>query len=297
MNLSETLRKACKDMKMPLSELARRTNQSPQNLTMKLRRGSLGFQEFLEYLEILGISVNFNLVYPDGSSPDTPVLDRRAEEKMTLIQGNLDLAQKTIEFQRNLSMDIRTELFNVLGYADQALKQKENSNKTRNCLEKIKSSGIVMNRLLDDFVVTSQEDESEQITEPRGAGDLQGKRILVAEDNELNREILRESLEENGLNVETANDGQIALRMVRNAAPGYYDCILMDIRMPNMDGLEATRKIRALPNRIRAGIPIVAMTSEAYPEDREKSQEAGIDVHLVKPLDTGKLLSILAQYV
>ena len=99
-----------------------------------------------------------------------------------------------------------------------------------------------------------------------------------------------EILKEAGFDVESAEDGEIAVQKMRQAAPGQYDLILMDIQMPKMDGYEATRQIRALPDAAKAGIPIFAMTANAFEEDRQNALKAGMDGHIAKPLDIPHLL-------
>ena len=125
--------------------------------------------------------------------------------------------------------------------------------------------------------------------------DLKGKKLLLVEDNELNRELAQEILKEAGFVVDTAEDGEIAVQKMRRAAPGQYDLILMDIQMPKMDGYEATRQIRALPDAAKAGIPIFAMTANAFEEDRQNALEAGMDGHIAKPLDIPYMLHVLAE--
>ena len=127
------------------------------------------------------------------------------------------------------------------------------------------------------------------------AADLKGKKLLLVEDNELNREIALEILKEAGFVVDTAEDGAVAVRKIKQAAPGQYDLILMDIQMPNLDGYEATRQIRALPDAEKANIPIFAMTANAFEEDRQNALAAGMNGHIAKPLDVPHLLCVLAD--
>ena len=130
---------------------------------------------------------------------------------------------------------------------------------------------------------------------PPTAADLKGKKLLLVEDNELNREIALEILKEAGFVVDTAEDGAVAVQKIKQAAPGQYDLILMDIQMPNLDGYEATRQIRALPDAEKASIPIFAMTANAFEEDRQNALEAGMNGHIAKPLDVPHLLRVLAD--
>ena len=125
--------------------------------------------------------------------------------------------------------------------------------------------------------------------------DFAGKRLLVVEDNALNREIAVTMLEEGGFEVDTAENGKVAVDKVRESAPGYYDLVLMDIQMPIMDGYAAARAIRALPNAEKAGLPIVAMTANAFDEDRQNAEKAGMNGHLSKPFDMRQLLTMLRE--
>ena len=125
---------------------------------------------------------------------------------------------------------------------------------------------------------------------------LEGVCVLLAEDNELNAEIAEFVLEQAGVEMELATNGQEALEMFCASEPGYYDAVLMDVMMPVMGGYAATRKIRAT-DRPDAGLPIIAMTANAFAEDRIKAKEAGMDDHLSKPLDAPKLVRTLARLV
>jgi len=119
------------------------------------------------------------------------------------------------------------------------------------------------------------------------------KRALLVEDNDLNRELATDILEEAGFAVESAVNGAIAVEMVTKSKPGYYDVILMDIQMAVMDGYTATEKIRALQHVELAGIPIVAMTANAFEEDRKKAMEVGMDDFVAKPIDVDLLYDVL----
>ncbi|MDE6030473.1 MAG: response regulator, partial [Oscillospiraceae bacterium] len=124
---------------------------------------------------------------------------------------------------------------------------------------------------------------------------LKGKRILLAEDNEINSEIAQALLAEEGFIVEAASDGDMAVEMIKEHEAGYYDFVLMDIQMPRMDGYEATRAIRALEDKNRAGVPIIALSANTYAEDQKRSIEAGMDGHSPKPIDMVSLQTLITD--
>ena len=121
------------------------------------------------------------------------------------------------------------------------------------------------------------------------------RRVLVVEDNELNREIAVDLLEEAGFLVETAEDGAQGLEKVRSSHPGYYALVLMDLRMPVMDGHSAARAIRALEDPGKADVPIVALSANTFDEDRKRSAESGMNAHLAKPLDMERLMELISS--
>ncbi len=125
----------------------------------------------------------------------------------------------------------------------------------------------------------------------------ESKRILLVDDNEINLEIEKAMLQGVGFLVETAEDGSIALDMMRQAGAGYYDAVLMDIQMPVMDGYHATRAIRALEDPALSTVPIIAVSANSFEEDRRKSLESGMNAHLPKPLDIQRLLELLGKYL
>ena len=136
------------------------------------------------------------------------------------------------------------------------------------------------------------QEEAEARGVPSPAGE---RRVLVVEDNELNREIAAELLEEAGFLVESAGDGAEAVEKVRNSCPGYYTLVLMDLRMPVMDGHSAARAIRGLEEPELANVPIVALSANTFDEDRKLSAECGMNAHLAKPLDIDCLLELIGR--
>lgn len=152
------------------------------------------------------------------------------------------------------------------------------------------SKPIFLSELCDILTAPyNEKQEEEEVSEKI----FVGKKILLAEDNELNREIAKEILEEAGFIIDMVTDGTEAVEKMKNASADDYDLILMDIQMPIMDGYEATRQIRAMENSVAATIPIVAMTANAFEEDKKKAIDAGMNGHIAKPVDVPKMLELL----
>ncbi len=174
---------------------------------------------------------------------------------------------------------------------------------TKNLVDMMEGTIQVSSRVGEgsQFVVTLlfrlQADQSPHAVLPRtlNVEELKGKRVLLAEDNEINSEIAKELLTDQGFLVYTARDGQEVVDMIRESAPGDYDVVLMDIQMPVKDGYEAAREIRRLPNTDLAGIPIIAVSANAFAEDQEKSLEAGMNCHFPKPIDIEKLCETIGK--
>ncbi|MCI8660707.1 MAG: response regulator [Lachnospiraceae bacterium] len=135
---------------------------------------------------------------------------------------------------------------------------------------------------------SEREGDNQKINLPTG-------RILLAEDNELNQEIAVELLSDAGFTTDVAENGQVAVEMLNKSEPGYYQLILMDIQMPVMNGYEATKIIRNLDNRKLASIPVLAMTANAFEEDRQEALRSGMNGHIAKPIDIGKLFDTLGK--
>lgn len=213
-----------------------------------------------------------------------------------------------------MSHDIRTPLNIILGCAALAAKYHDDKERLLQYLENIHISGEYLLHVIGRVMALAHLDNSELGSEEfsfitddgwkslknayavdiSGSYDFSGKRILLAEDMEVNREITFEMLKSTGVEVEFAEDGAICVDMVSRAENGYYDLILMDIEMPNMDGVEATRRIRALADKRKASIPIIAMTANVYKRDRMMAFEAGMNCFTEKPVDIEKLCAAMS---
>ena len=139
-------------------------------------------------------------------------------------------------------------------------------------------------------------EDDEQETNAEKELDFGGLRILLAEDNDLNWEIAEDILTDVGFEVEWAENGQICVDKFKQSEPGYYDAVLMDIRMPVMNGYDAAKAIRAL-DRPDARLPIIAMTADAFSEDIQRCLECGMNEHVAKPIDIDKLMKLLKRYL
>ena len=127
--------------------------------------------------------------------------------------------------------------------------------------------------------------------------DLKGRQLLMAEDNEINAEIMKEIIQARKAEIDHATNGKLVLEMFEKSTLGYYDAILMDVRMPEMDGLEAAAAIRALDRPDAKAIPIIALTANAFDEDVQRSLQVGMNAHLTKPLDPERLYQTLEELI
>ena len=218
-----------------------------------------------------------------------------------------------------MSHDIRTPLHIILGCVDMAETYHADETMLLRYLESIRVSGEYLLRVLDRVLEAGGEDRKMLTAAdfPANASELgeflkkdlslrngmkrfydfSGKRVLVAEDMELNREIAGEILKQTKARVEFAEDGEACLKMLEEKPAGYYDLILMDILMPKMDGLETTKRIRKLPDRTKAAIPIIAMTANVFEKDRNDAFAAGMDAFAEKPISTDKLFETMKKYL
>lgn len=296
MNLSEVLKSVCKKCHVTVADLARSTGQTPQNLTMKIRRNSVDFEDFCTYMDKLGVRVSFDLTYPNGETGDLPPTDPRARERIAILEQSLDAERRNTAYQKTLHTDMRTALYSLRGCIDMGIKNEDSASRMREYLKKSRLACAKLAHLMDQSIFATGEDEMTEAN-PIDSEVVKGKRILLVEDNDMNREITRDMLQENGMIVDCVNDGAAAVKRIKTVDPGTYDCVLMDIEMPVMNGIDATRAIRELPNRIRSNVPIVAMTANAFEEDRQRSAEAGMDAYLTKPIDTLKMIHVIASFL
>ena len=214
-----------------------------------------------------------------------PEVQRRAVKALAVaVPGAVDTALKDMR---------RAEILELLGVGREQQRrariavQKAHIQLTRGLAEYFRQAGRAARR--------REPADAVQRLLPEKNADFKGKHILLVEDNELNREIAQEILREYGFLVDSAENGAVAVEKVSTAAPGSYDLVLMDVQMPIMDGYTATRKIRALDDPARAKLPILAMTANAFDEDRRNALESGMNGFLSKPIVIDDLVQELRK--
>lgn len=293
MKTSDIINQVCGQIGITKADMAKQMGIFPSSFYRKISNETMTLEELMRCLGEFGVGLSFIINYPDGSSENSRVSDEKLGERLKLVEQELETAEKIIEFQKNSLRQLRTELNSATGFVELSESHEDNPGEY---IRKLKLVHGSMEKTIAYSLGESYENE-DSIEEAYVEENLEGKRVLLADDNELNREILREILIDHGLVVEEACDGAKAMDLVVNNTPGYYSFILMDIEMPNLNGYEATVKIRKLPNRIRANTPIIALTANANASDRERASAAGMDDFLVKPVSTTRLLGCLAKYL
>ncbi len=308
MNLSLIIKQCCRELNVSIAELGRITGQSQQNLGQKINRGTIKFDEFVQFIEALGVNFEWSFTLPNGERFGCSTMAEKSKAKMALLETQVEFGKKSNEYLLSLGGDIRTSLFTAIGNVEKAEKNIKNPEKVADALRKVKVAHNQINEILeegfadDDTKVDGSgrifikgkaiQEEAKRIID---MGLLKNRRVLLVDDNEMNREIAMDTLVDNGLIVEEAVNGKEAVEKVKNAEAGYYSWVLMDIMMPVMNGLKAAENIRKLADRSRANVPIIAMTASAYEEDRKKSIEAGMNAHLAKPIDAAQLIYLMAE--
>lgn len=190
--------------------------------------------------------------------------------------------------------DLRTQLNAITSFTSMAKKHIDDKERVMKCLNKLEMYAQPLKQIIGDLLMLAEEEYGDDGTPDEAPPER--KRILLVEDNDMNREIARDILEENGFAVDEAEDGDVAVRMVAAQEPGYYACVLMDISMPRMDGLTATRAIRALGSGDYSALPIIAMTASEESEDIQNTHDAGMNAHLIKPVKVPMLMETLAGF-
>ena len=238
-----------------------------------------------------------------GMKPDSVFSGKEAIQKVTegnnyfaiiidLMMPGMNGIETTVKIREYVGPDIPIIIisaYDYSGYENEALRAGVNGFITKPIMKS------KLFHLMKKFVTDKKEEEQLTIV-PADITSFPGKRILVVEDNELNREIAYELLQETKALVETAVDGQDAVDKVAASPEGYYDLIIIDIQMPVMNGLEATKAIRRLDRKDIKDMPIVAMSANAFAEDVQLSLDAGMNEHIPKPIEIDKLYSVMGKW-
>ena len=293
MKTSEIINSACTELGITRAELAKRMGIYPSSLYRKITRESMTLEELQKCLDVLGVEIAYTLRFPDGHTRDSQENHELLLEKLSLTETELSAAKKATDFHKKALRDLRTDLTSAVGYAELGGKRSPRAEEYMAKLQAIhaKMEATIARALGEEPAETPDPKEPENIEA------LKGKRILITDDNDLNREILKEVLAGYGLLVEEAANGREAVEAVKRNEPSHYSFILMDIEMDVMDGYEATAKIRSLPNRIRANIPIIALTVNTVPEERERALSIGMDDFIAKPANSARLLRSLVKFL
>lgn len=295
MSAAEIIKKACSTMGVSLSEVARRTDQLPSTLSRKLSRNTVSFAELQKCLAAIGVSLDFTINYPGNVSAGQDGDSARLEERIAILEAQHSIDKKNLEFHWKLARDIRTETENLEGYRVMALSHIGEQYLTE---KYIKKAGRAISNIENAVAHSLGESRPLNIADTNADFSvLKGKKVLIADDNEMNREIMKELLTEYGLVVFEAKNGFEAVAHITAAEPAFYDYLVLDMEMPVMGGCEAARKIRALPNRLRANIPIIAATAGSSAENRLEAMDSGVDEFLIKPVNTKLLLSVFCRYL
>ena len=291
MKTAETINSVCAELGTTKADLAKRMGMLPSSLYRKLARESMTLEEFQKCLDVLGVTIEFQLQYPNGEVRSSKASHELLLQRMELLEKELEAARKADRFYQKSLKELCTELSSAVGYTELGARH---SGRAEDYLKKLQSVLTNMEASIAYALGEPLNEEPEE-KEPEDLGTLEGKRVLLVDDNQLNREIMKAVLVDHGLIVEEGSNGSEAVAAVKANEPGYFQFILMDIEMPVMDGCEATGIIRKLPNRIRANVPIIALTANAFPENRARATAVGMDDFLVKPTNSARLLRSLSK--
>ena len=229
-----------------------------------------------------------------------------AERLEQALESVREANETKTRFLGKISHNLRTPLNAVVGFTSLAKINIDDRDKTVDYLEKIENSSSLLLRILNDILdITKAERGDIKFTEEIfdtgkeievDDSILEGKRILVVDDQAVNRVIVKEMLKRYGIIVDEAEDGRDALQKVESADER-YDAILMDVQMPVMNGYEATERIRAMDDLAKASIPIFAMTADAFADDKIKARNSGMNEHIAKPIDINIVVELIKKFI
>lgn len=244
-----------------------------------------------------------NLSYPDIAL--FPALARILDVTVDELLGACIDDNKPTRLVRlyDLTQDIRTPLHILLGCVELAEADLKDTERVARYLKIIRASGDYLLKALQNEGIDHAslggaiEEEAESYQSTSGRYDFSGRRILVAEDIALNREIAAGILSQTGAETDFAEDGQACLEKIKAAPAGYYDMILMDLMMPRLNGVDAAARIRQLEDPVKASIPIIAMTASVNEKERSAAIEAGMNAFTEKPVMVNSLFTLMQQYL
>lgn len=294
MNISDMVRTLCKEVNVSLTEVSRRIGQSPQNLSKKINRQTLSFEEFEQILKCLGIEMKVDFVLPGKQVVKSSSKDGVTNKQMEIMEMTLELERKKIQYFKDISYDFRTSLDVIGGGMNLILNHSSDQAKVEEYVNKMIPATHELMRLVDDNPFNREINTVGNY--PRGSissDSLRNKRVLLVEDNEVNRSIEKDMLEDEGVEIFEAVDGVDALKKITDSGEEAFDFVLMDLQMDNMNGFEATEAIRKLKDKKKAELPIIAMTAMVSREDRDKARKSGMNGFIKKPLDIADLMIAL----
>ncbi len=234
-----------------------------------------------------------------GSKELTWVMVRMApcgDGKNILLMQDVTMYHKMTEPKKEMH-DLRDSVNAVGGMGYIAQENLQDPDRVRYCLQQIMTLYQGLQFMLNQKKDSMLEEEPEMAEEQESRKKYPGKRIMIVEDNDVNREVVHEILQMFEVEVVCARDGKEAVEIFGQSEPGYFNLIFMDIEMPVMDGNEATKQIRKMYRVDAKVIPIIAMTAHLSRQDIRTAQEAGMDMHVPKPIDIGKLKEVLEKYL
>ena len=293
MNLSDTVRELSRELKISLAEIARRVGQSPQNLSKKMNKNTLSFDEFEQILKCLGVGMEVTFTLPGGRTSLGGGNDERLRTQMKILEMQLDVERMKNKYFSDISYQYRTALNTVSGGLELARNHVKEPDRVLGCFDKMIPAVEELTGLIEDSPFNREAGIQLTIPEDPALEKNPIKKVLLVDDNDINREIVSGLLEDSGIEVEEAANGSESVDLILARPSGYYDLILMDLLMPVMDGYAATRRIRKIEGADAASLPIIAMTASVSGDERRAAEKAGMTGFMEKPLNLDKFFSLL----